>query len=119
MPPPGHEVQAEWPGSLEANRSVWSKTVLAGVRSDVEDSSCPGMMPGNQTDPMSATRDSELADEAGQNLPASRELRRGRRTGDHCSGGTPRAEPTLFSVPGGRGLRGRAKPARRATSRAS
>ena len=32
---------------------------------------------------MSATRDSELADEAGQDLPASRELRRGRRIGDH------------------------------------
>ena len=47
MPPPGHEVQAEWPGSLEANRSVWSKTVLAGVRSDVEDSTCSGMIPGN------------------------------------------------------------------------
>ena len=36
MPPPGHEVQAEWPGSLEANRSVWSKTVLYSVRSEEE-----------------------------------------------------------------------------------
>ena len=34
MPPPGYEVQAEWPGSLEANRSVWSKTVLYSVRSE-------------------------------------------------------------------------------------
>ena len=34
MPPPGHEVQAEWSGSLEANRSVWSKTVLYSVRSE-------------------------------------------------------------------------------------
>ena len=34
MPPPGHEVQAEWRGSLEANRSVWSKTVLYSVRSE-------------------------------------------------------------------------------------
>ena len=42
MPPPGREVQAEWPGSQEANRSGNSKTVLAGVRSDVEDSSCLG-----------------------------------------------------------------------------
>ena len=42
MLPPGREVQAERPGSLEANRSVWSKTVLAGVRSKVEDSSCSG-----------------------------------------------------------------------------
>ena len=36
MPPLGREVQAEWPGSLEANRSVWSKTVLYSVRSDEE-----------------------------------------------------------------------------------
>ena len=34
MPPPGHEVQAEWPGSLEANRSVRSKTGLYSVRSE-------------------------------------------------------------------------------------
>ena len=34
MLPPGHEVQAEWRGSLEANRSVWSKTVLYSVRSE-------------------------------------------------------------------------------------
>ena len=34
MPPPGREVQAERPGSLEANRSVWSKTVLYSVRSE-------------------------------------------------------------------------------------
>ena len=34
MLPPDHEVQAEWPGSLEANRSVWSKTVLYSVRSE-------------------------------------------------------------------------------------
>ena len=33
MLPPGREVQAERPGSLEANRSVWSKTVLYSVRS--------------------------------------------------------------------------------------
>ena len=34
MLPPGREVQAERPGSLGANRSVWSKTVLYSVRSE-------------------------------------------------------------------------------------
>ena len=32
MLPPGREVQAERSGSLQAYRSDWSKTVLAGVR---------------------------------------------------------------------------------------
>ena len=51
---------------------------------------------------MRATRDSELADEAGQNLSASRELRRGRRTGDHGQRQSSGVRSRLYSqLPGG------------------
>jgi len=51
---------------------------------------------------MCATRDSELADEAGQNLPASRELQGGRRIGDHGQRESSGGRSRLYSqFPGG------------------